>query len=217
MSDLTYEQWLDAGDPDFLLLLQAPQLAGGQLVVVLTCHQERYVQATAAADASRARAALLHRPVAELVGVEACPLPLSPLEWEAIEEALLRTAVDEELAERGLGDTVERGRGEEETSSAALAAPQSPKGGQGPPPPRLVGQGAYRRALNAAMAALEVKRQMGGRVEAFAAEGPWGGRPSPVDAWRAGADADWAARVREALGVGVVPAGRGRGQRRATA
>jgi hypothetical protein len=210
----TYDAWLELGNPDYLLRLQAPQLAGGHLDLLLTCDRDRDAQATQAADRARAAAALQRRSVDALVGTDACPLPLSPVEWETIEDALLRADVEEELAERGLGDTVELTP--EEAAAAALSAPQGPADGQGAVTYRMAGAGAYRRALDAAMAAVEVKRQLGGRLEALAAIPAGADRAPAVQAWEDQAGADWVARVKASLRpVQVTAQERGQGRRAA--
>lgn len=147
-----YEAWLDAGGPDLLLTIgDSGSDSAEPLHLLLTCDPDHYAAAIDAAE--RARQQGPQRPCP--VGSSALPVPVSPLEYEALRDALERAAVAEELAGGVTSPLYGRVTGDVDAHG------------------RPLGMGARERARRGAWAALELKRQLGGRLEGLASTQAW--------------------------------------------
>lgn len=169
---LTYASWVETGGPDLLLTLgqgdgaAEEQGDGAPLRLLLTCYPERYAAATAAAEQEREErqqgTQQAQQPGSDLAPL-LCPVPVSPLEYETLRDALLRASVEEQIA----GGTLPPG------IRPSLYGPTTGDvDAQGQP----LGIGAHARALRGVLAALRVKQLLGGRLEGLASLQAWDSR-----------------------------------------
>lgn len=139
----TYGEWLDQAVRDGSAPDIACTISGHRCLLVST--GASYTSATAAAAAARASAIPVGASTSGPGSNPASPpVPLSPLEYEALLDLVAAGDVAEELAARGLGDAVRAADG-----TVCLA-----------------GQGAAARARQQVRAALALKAATGGRIVA---------------------------------------------------
>jgi len=148
-AETTFDQWLDLPDgeaPDLRL-----QLAGHRCT--LTCSRTTY--AALCEDAEQALMA--GRPVGAPDVPASPPVPVSPLEHEALLELMLHAEVADEMARRGMGDTA--WVCDEATGEWSV---------------RLVGEGAKDRVRQGLLpSTLALKASSGGRIVSSGPTGSW--------------------------------------------
>ena len=152
----TYEQWLEAGGPDLFLTFDLSLFNPGAFIpALLTCNRERYEAAERVHEAWRDGASdppLLLSPT--ILPCEP-PVPLSPLEYEALCNVVAAGIIEEALevshnAGGIYGDTGALVWGEDSDGWPVLLRPAL---------------GASKRTLRQMLLALQVKRALGGKIE----------------------------------------------------